>query len=255
MSYDGTEFSGWAKQPGRRTVQGTLEDTLTTVLRATEPVRLTVAGRTDAGVHATGQVAHVDLPPLDTARLRHRLYRALPGDVRVLDVRPAPEGFDARFSATRRRYAYQVSDAPWGVDPLRRFDTLAWGRELDVERMNAASDALLGLNDFAAFCKQREGGTTIRELQQLRWQRTGPHLLRVDVAADAFCHSMVRSLVGALLLVGDGRREADWPAELLHGGVRDSAVAPAHGLTLVGVDYPPDAELAARAEQTRNVRT
>ncbi|MGH3467661.1 MAG: tRNA pseudouridine(38-40) synthase TruA [Thermocrispum sp.] len=255
VSYDGTGFSGWAKQPERRTVQGVLEDTLTTVLRSTEPVRLTVAGRTDAGVHAAGQVAHTDLPPLDTARLRHRLYRALPGDVRVLDVRPAPPGFDARFSATRRRYAYHVSDAPWGVDPLRRFDTLAWGNKLDVDRMNSAADALLGLNDFAAFCKQRPGGTTIRELQRLHWARVEGHLLRVDVAADAFCHSMVRSLVGVLLLVGDGRRDAGWPAELLRGGVRDSAVAPAHGLTLVGIDYPPDSELAARAEQTRNVRT
>lgn len=253
MSYDGTEFSGWAKQPGRRTVQGLLEDTMATVLRL-DAVRLTVAGRTDAGVHATGQVAHVDLPPLDVERLRHRLTRALPGDLRVLVVAPAPLGFDARFSAVRRRYAYHVSDAPWGVDPLRRFDTLGWGRELDVERMNAASKALLGLNDFAAFCKQREGGTTIRELQRLHWTRVDEHLLRVDVAADAFCHSMVRSLVGVLLLVGDGRRSGDWPEELLRGGERDSAVAPAHGLTLVGVDYPPDDELAARAEQTRNVR-
>jgi tRNA pseudouridine38-40 synthase len=235
-------------------VQGLLEDTLATVLRASDPVRLTVAGRTDTGVHATGQVAHVDLPPVDAGRLRYRLARALPADVRVLDVRVAPAGFDARFSAMRRRYAYHVSDAPWGVEPLRRFDTLSWGRELDVERMNAAAKALLGLNDFAAFCRQRAGGTTIRELQRLHWERLEPHLLRVDVAADAFCHSMVRSLVGVLLLVGDGRRSADWPAELLRGGERDSAVAPAHGLTLVGVDYPPDDELATRAEQTRNVR-
>lgn len=232
---------------------------------------MVVAGRTDAGVHATGQVLHVDVPPLagemrsgrlpvdehgipDLERMCHRWNRYLPGDVRVLGARVAPEGFDARFSATRRHYRYQVSDAPWGVDPLRRNDTLAWGRGLDVSRMNAASDALLGLNDFAAFCKQREGSTTIRELQRLHWERMDDHLVRAAVSADAFCHSMVRSLVGALLLVGDGRRGVEWPAEMLRNRVRGSAVAPAHGLTLIGVDYPPDNELAARAEQTRNLR-
>lgn len=272
VSYDGTDFSGWAKQPERRTVQGVLEDAL-----AKQPpgVRVhgsvVVAGRTDAGVHATGQVVHLDVEPLpkdarhrlpvdaagvpDLERMTHRWNRMLPGDVRVLSAAVAPEGFDARFSAMRRHYRYQVSDAPWGVDPLRRADTVGWGRPLDVERMNASAERLLGLNDFAAFCKQREGGTTIRELQRLRWERTDVHLLQVLVSADAFCHSMVRSLVGALLLVGDGRRGVDWPAELLHGGVRDSAVAPAHGLTLIGVDYPADAELAARAERTRAIRS
>jgi tRNA pseudouridine38-40 synthase len=140
------------------------------------------------------------------------------------------------------------------VDPLRRHDTLAWQRPLSVDALNEASAALLGLKDFAAFCKQREGSTTIRELQRFAWQRTDEHLVEAQVSADAFCHSMVRSLVGALLLVGDGRRATDWPAEVLRSRVRDSAVAPAHGLTLVGVDYPPDDELATRAEQTRNVR-
>ncbi len=191
----------------------------------------------------------------DLVRMRHRWNRILPSDVRVLDARVAPPGFDARFSAVRRHYRYQVSDAPWGVDPLRRNDTLAWGRPLSVDAMNKASSELLGLRDFAAFCKQREGGTTIRELQRLSWRRTGEYAVEVAVSADAFCHSMVRSLVGALLLVGDGRRETDWPARVLDSGIRDSAVAPAHGLTLVGVDYPPDAELATRAEQTRNIRT
>lgn len=187
--------------------------------------------------------------------MRYRWNRHLPPDVRVLAAAVAPDGFDARFSAVRRHYRYRVSDAPWGVDPLQRHDTLAWGRSLSVERLNDASAELLGLHDFAAFCKQREGGTTIRELQHFVWRRIDAHLVEVAVSADAFCHSMVRSLVGALLLVGDGRREQDWPSHLLGSGVRDSAVAPAHGLTLVGVDYPPDAELAARAEQTRNIRT
>nr|WP_210406777.1 tRNA pseudouridine(38-40) synthase TruA [Prauserella flavalba] len=273
VSYDGTDFSGWARQPERRTVQGVLEDALTKQPPGAALARsVVVAGRTDAGVHATGQVVHADVVPFsgeatsrrltvderglpDLDRMRHRWNRILPADVRVLGVRVAPEGFDARFSATRRHYRYQVSDAPYGVDPLRRHDTLAWGRPLDVDAMNAASGALLGLHDFAAYCKQREGATTIRELQRLAWRRVAEHDVHVDVSADAFCHSMVRSLVGALLLVGDGRRDVAWPGAVLESQERESAVAPAHGLTLVRIDYPPDAELAARAEQTRNVRT
>ncbi|WP_186382432.1 tRNA pseudouridine(38-40) synthase TruA [Amycolatopsis rhizosphaerae] len=272
VSYDGTGFSGWARQPGRRTVQGLLEEALAKQPPgAAVPHSVVVAGRTDAGVHATGQVVHVDVVPFDgpdpsarlavdehgipeLTRMCHRWNRYLPGDVRVLGARVAPPGFDARFSAVRRHYRYRVSDAPWGVDPLRRHDTLPWGRPLSVDAMNDASGALLGLRDFAAFCKQREGSTTIRELQCFRWRRLDEHLIEAEVSADAFCHSMVRSLVGALLLVGDGRRATGWPAEVLSSRVRDSAVAPAHGLTLVGVDYPPDEELAARAEQTRNVR-
>ncbi|MFI6301468.1 tRNA pseudouridine(38-40) synthase TruA [Amycolatopsis thailandensis] len=273
VSYDGTDFSGWARQPGRRTVQGVLEEALAKQPPgASVPKSVVVAGRTDAGVHAAGQVVHVDASPLagktrsgrleldeqgipDLGRMRHRWNRYLPGDVRVLDARVAAPGFDARFSAVRRHYRYRVSDAPWGVDPLRRHDTLAWGRPLSIDAMNEASESLLGLQDFAAFCKQREGGTTIRELQKLVWRRTGPHAVEVDVSADAFCHSMVRSLVGALLLVGDGRRSLDWPGGVLESRTRDSAVAPAHGLTLMAVDYPPDTELAARADQTRAMRT
>jgi tRNA pseudouridine38-40 synthase len=273
VSYDGTDFSGWARQPGLRTVQGVLEEALAMQPPgAGVPKSVVVAGRTDAGVHASGQVLHVDVAPLagktssgripvdaqgilDLERMRHRWNRFLPPDVRVREAQVAPPGFDARFSAIRRHYRYQVSDAAWGVDPLRRNDTLAWGRPLSVERMNEASQALLGLRDFAAFCKQREGATTIRELQRLACRRTGEHAVRVEISADAFCHSMVRSLVGALLLVGDGRRESDWPARVLSTGVRASAVAPAHGLTLVGVDYPADSDLAARAAETRNIRT
>ncbi|MFC4082718.1 tRNA pseudouridine synthase A [Amycolatopsis samaneae] len=273
VSYDGTDFSGWARQPGRRTVQGVLEDALAKQPPGSAvPKSVVVAGRTDAGVHASGQVLHVDVAPLagktrssriavdewgipDLARMCHRWNRILPGDVRVLGARVAPPGFDARFSAVRRHYRYQVSDAPWGVDPLRRKDTLAWGRPLSIDVMNEVSAELLGLQDFAAFCKQREGGTTIRELQRFEWRRTATHAVEAVVSADAFCHSMVRSLVGAVLLVGDGRRALDWPSGVLASGVRDSAVAPAHGLILTAVDYPPDDELAARAEQTRNIRT
>jgi tRNA pseudouridine38-40 synthase len=261
VSYDGTDFSGWARQPGRRTVQGLLEDALAKQPPgASVPGSVVVAGRTDAGVHASGQVVHVDVSVdeqgvPDLSRMCRRWNRYLPPDVRVLEVRMAPPGFDARFSAIRRHYRYRVSDAPWGVDPLRRRDTLAFGRPLSVEAMNEASRFLLGLKDFAAFCKRREGSTTIRELQRFAWRRLDDHLIEAEVSADAFCHSMVRSLVGALLQVGEGKRAVEWPAEILRGGVRHSHVAPAHALTLTAVDYPPDEELSARAERTRAMRT
>jgi tRNA pseudouridine38-40 synthase len=233
-----------------------LEHALTTVARI--QATLTVAGRTDAGVHATGQVAHLDLPPgaLAPDELARRLARLLPPDLRVPAVSKVPRTFDARFSALRRHYRYRVCDAPWGVDPLRRYDTLAHHRRLDDTAMNAASSLLLGEHDFAAFCRRREGASTVRVLQRLEWTRDAPHLLVAHVAADAFCHSMVRSLVGALLSVGDGRRPPDWPAGLLRHTARASevTVARAHGLTFVGVDYPDDDQLAARAEQTRALR-
>jgi tRNA pseudouridine38-40 synthase len=214
-------------------------------------VRLTVAGRTDAGVHASGQVAHVDLAEVPPA---YRLNRALPGDIRILDTRVVPVDFDARFSALRRHYTYRVSDAV--VEPLQRNHIVAWPRPLDVDLLNAAARTLLGTHDFVAFCKRREGATTIRELQRLIWRRDGG-ILVAEVSADAFCHSMVRSLVGALLAVGEGRRPIDWPATLLTVESRSSTVtvAPAHGLILTKVDYPADADLAARAAETRNVRT
>lgn len=261
IGYDGTDFSGWARQPGRRTVQGLIEDALAKQPPGISvPRSVVVAGRTDAGVHAVGQVVHVDVVVdeagvPDLVRMCRRWNRYLPPDVRVLDARVAPPGFDARFSAIRRHYRYRVSDAPWGVDPLQRRDTLAWGRSLSLDAMNAASATLLGLNDFAAFCKRREGSTTIRELQRFAWRRLDEHLIEAEVSADAFCHSMVRSLVGAVLQVGEGKRDAAWPAELLRTGARHSYVAPPHALTLVAVDYPPDDQLSARAERTRALRT
>ncbi|MBB5154782.1 tRNA pseudouridine38-40 synthase [Saccharopolyspora phatthalungensis] len=272
LSYDGTDFCGWAKQPGQRTVQGLLEDALAKQPpgRAV-PASVVVAGRTDSGVHATGQVVHFDVVPHDPAgtgrisvdaqgipdlgRMAHRWNRILPPDVRVLGARVVPAAFDARFSALRRHYRYQVSDAPWGVDPLRRRDTLAWNRALDVAALNASAQELLGLNDFAAYCKPREGATTVRELQRFEWERVAEHLIVAHVSADAFCHSMVRSLVGTLLMVGDGRRNQPWPTEILGSTTRTTAVAPAHGLTLTGIDYPSDEDLEARAAQTRALRT
>lgn len=219
---------------------------------------LTVAGRTDAGVHATGQVGHLDVPTgvLAPEQLAGRLARLLPPDLRVPAVRRVPPSFDARFSALRRHYRYRVCDAPWGVDPLRRFDTLVHYRRLDEAAMNAASAPLLGEHDFAAFCRHREGASTVRGLERLEWIRDEPHLLIAHFAADAFCHSMVRSLVGALLAVGEGRRCPEWPASLLPSTTRTSevTVAPAHGLTLAAVDYPADDQLATRSQQTRALR-
>lgn len=255
LAYDGTDFSGWAMQPGRRTVCGVLVDALSTVLR--EPVALTVAGRTDAGVHAAGQVAHADLPAyLDTVWLVRRLARLLPPDVRVRAVTAVPGAFDARFGALRRHYRYRVATAAHGADPLRARDTLAWPFPLDVDAVNAASAGLLGEHDFAAFCKRRDGATTVRALQEMHWTVDTEGVATAAVSADAFCHSMVRSLVGALLDVGRGRRAVEWPATLLTRGERASEVpvAPAHGLSLVGVDYPADADLEARAARTRRVR-
>jgi len=253
LSYDGADFAGWATQPGQRTVLGVLSEALDVLMPSSSSV--IVAGRTDAGVHATGQVAHVDVSDRDWAAigdLRARLAGVLPHDVRVREVHKAPSSFDARFAALWRRYVYRISDSPWGVEPLRRIDTLHWRRALDGDAMQRAGTAMCGTHDFAAYCRRRDGATTIRELQRLRVVRTG-HVLEVDLRADAFCHSMVRSLIGALLAVGDGRRPWEWPATLLTIPSRagDVQVAPPHGLTLVEVAYPPDAELAARGRATR----
>jgi tRNA pseudouridine38-40 synthase len=260
LSYDGTEFSGWAAQPGRRTVEGVLSETLGHVLRLPAAARLTVAGRTDSGVHARGQVAHADLPAqswaehADTA-LR-RLARALPPDIRVRSVGVAPEGFDARFSALWRRYAYRICDDPPRADPLRRRDTLWHAHLLDLAAVNEAASRLLGEHDFAAFCRKREGATTVRALRRLEWERDADGVAVGRVVADAFCHNMVRALVGALLPVGEGSRPPSWPAEVLAAAVRDPGVrvVPAHGLSLEEVRYPEPEQLAARAALTRRVR-
>lgn len=267
LAYDGSGFHGWARQDGLRTVQGDLEAALDMVLRTTGTA-LTVAGRTDTGVHARGQVAHVDLDPGLLAGISGRsaatpeeaLVRRLNGvvgrDLRVRRVAPASEGFDARFSAVWRRYAYRIADDPAVVDPLTRGHVLAWPRRLDVDRMNEAAAVLLGEHDFASFCKKREGATTIRSLLDLSWTRVDG-IAEATVRADAFCHNMVRSLVGCLVAVGEGRRDADWVGEVLLATARDSAVTvvQAHGLTLEEVRYPPDEELAAQAHRARVVRT
>ncbi|MEU5793758.1 MULTISPECIES: tRNA pseudouridine(38-40) synthase TruA [unclassified Streptomyces] len=262
LSYDGTDFHGWAKQAGgKRTVQGEIEDALRTVTRSKETYELTVAGRTDAGVHARGQVAHVDLPAELWAEHREKLLKRLAGrlskDVRIWRLAEAPQGFNARFSAIWRRYAYRVTDHPGGVDPLLRGHVLWHDWPLDVDAMNEAARALLGEHDFAAYCKKREGATTIRTLQELSLVRGADGVVTATVRADAFCHNMVRSLIGALLFVGDGHRGPQWPGEVLAAGVRDSAVhvVRPHGLTLEEVGYPADELLAARNKEARNKRS
>jgi tRNA pseudouridine38-40 synthase len=260
LGYDGAQFHGWAVQPGARTVQGVLSDALALALRLPEPPQLTAAGRTDAGVHARGQVAHMDVDSqawtvAEPAALR-RLNRLLPADVRVRSIRVSPPGFDARFSALWRRYSYRVCDAAACADPLRRHDTLWHRLPVDPALMNQAAAACVGEHDFAAFCRRRPGASTVRELLRLDWHRDEAGVVVGTVVADAFCHNMVRALAGALLAVGDGRRSVGWPAAVLAAAVRDPAVtvAPPHPLCLEQVGYPADDGLLARASKTRRVR-
>jgi tRNA pseudouridine38-40 synthase len=251
LAYDGTNFFGWGKQPDRRTVQEVVEKAIGTVTQS--KIDSIVAGRTDAGVHATGQVIHVDVPEsINLEELGYKLNRILDTDVRVMNISVAPVAFHARFSALRRHYTYKILDANQVISPLHRFDVASWYRPLDIQAMNAASALLLGDHDFAAYCKFREGATTIRQLQKFEWVRDSEGYLIGDVVADAFCYSMVRNLVGAVVCVADGRFGPEWIAETLANKVRisESLVFPACGLTLGQVDYPSDSELLERAAKT-----
>ncbi|MFN3948311.1 tRNA pseudouridine(38-40) synthase TruA [Microbacterium sp.] len=272
IAYDGTHFRGWARQPGLRTVQGELEGALARIVGGAP--RLVVAGRTDAGVHASGQVAHVDLDDDQSSRLPRRrrdddeadAIGALAGRLRgVLGTYPdvtvrrtslAPEGFDARFSAVWRRYSYRLADAATGYDPLDRLRTTTVRSTLNVEAMDAAAGRLIGLHDFAAYCKAREEATTIRTLLEYDWRRDAGGVLVANVRADAFCHSMVRALVGACVAVGEGRIPVDDVVAVRDARLRipETKVLAARGLVLAEVGYPADDLLAARAEQTRNRR-
>jgi len=273
VAYDGTDFSGWARQPRLRTVQGVLESALATLFRRTPPApTLVVAGRTDAGVHAADQVVHLDLDAHQLNALRHvRVGGGVPADagaalayrlngilgastdVVVRRGVVAPAGFDARFSAVWRRYEYRVSDRVATRDPAQRHRTVWWPAELELGAMHRAAESLLGLHDFAAYCKPREGATTIRTLQGFAWRRDEAGVLVASLQADAFCHSMVRALVGGCVAVGEGRLAESDLALILDVGARTSAfkVMPAKGLTLTEVGYPDDDQLAARAKATR----
>lgn len=268
IAYDGTQFRGWAKQPGLRTVQGTLEAALARIVGS--DVQFVVAGRTDAGVHAADQVAHVDLDDEQWSRIVTRHGRSAHdpagsiagrirgvlgaySDVTVHRSSTAPEGFDARFSAVWRRYRYRLADEVAGYDPARRLDTTSIRGELDTLAMDAAAQTLIGLHDFAAYCKPREGATTIRTLIDYRWHRDADGVLIAEVKADAFCHSMVRALVGACVAVGEQRLDVSDLVVLRDALERTSEfkVLAARGLTLTEVGYPADDLLAVRAEQTR----
>ena len=251
LAYDGSNFAGWAKQPDRRTVQECIEEALAKISRISPET--IVAGRTDAGVHATGQVIHVDIPEsvaLDD--LVYKLNRILDEDIRIHNISIAPEAFHARFSALRRYYRYKILDDNKVLDPLSRIDVATWYRPLDVDVMNETSALLLGEHDFAAFCKYREGATTIRTLEKYEWKRNSEGILVADIVADAFCYSMVRNLVGAVVCVADGRFNPEWIVGVLNNKERvsDSLVFPARGLTLYQVDYPSDAQLLERAKIT-----
>ena len=256
LAYDGTNFAGWAKQPDQRTLQGSIEAVLSRMLRV--PVNTVVAGRTDAGVHATGQVIHVDLPKiLEASRYRpdeelwefehfkFRFNQMLDAEIRILEVSAAPANFDARFSASARHYKYKLLDGNQDLPPLQRFDAATWFRPLNIELMNLASTALLGKHDFFTFCRYREGGTSMRNLLKFNWSRDPQGFVVCEIAADGFGWNMVRNLVGAAVCVGEGRFPPAWMNEILIQTTRvsDSYVFPARGLTLVRVDYPDATEL------------
>ncbi|MEO6470956.1 MAG: tRNA pseudouridine(38-40) synthase TruA [Aeromicrobium sp.] len=257
LSYDGTHFSGWGVQPELRTVQGELENAIQLILRLDEPSRLTVAGRTDAGVHARGQVAHVDLDgEIDPPRLLWRLRNLLDPDIQMRDLRVAADGFDARFSALQRRYTYRICDVPEGPDPLQRAHIYHHGKRLDTTAMNYAEQHLLGEHDFASFCKPREGATTIRTLRNISSVRREDGIIETSVVADAFCHSMVRALMGTIIVIGQHKYEPVWAGKILAAATRQPhiEVMPAHGLTLEQVTYPPEHLVADRAVESRRRR-
>ena len=239
LAYDGTNFAGWAKQPDRRTVQECIEEALAKISRISPET--IVAGRTDAGVHATGQVIHVDVPEATSLdELAFKLNRMLDEDIRINNVAVTKGAFHARFSATRRYYIYKILDGNRAVPPINRFDITPWYRDLDVDLLNSASALMVGEHDFAAYCKFREGSTTIRNLVRFDWSRNSDGILVAELAADSFCYSMVKNLVGAAVCVAEGRFGPDWIQATLENKERisDSLVFPSRGLTLRQVDYP-----------------
>ena len=250
FSYDGTNFQGWAKQPNYRTIQGVLEELIGKLVRA--KVDCVTAGRTDAGVHATGAVLHVDIPDqeIDIENFAFKLNRILEEDIRIISVREAPEGFHARYSATARHYEYKIADADRAISPLERHYVADWYRTLDIDLLNEASSLLFGTHDFAAFCKWRENATTIRTLMDFSWIRDESGLLVAHICADGFGYNMVRNLVGAAVCVGEKRYDFEWIRRVLteKSRVSDSYVFPSRGLTLTKVDYPSDTQLPAIAE-------
>ena len=259
LSYDGTGFFGWGRQADRRTVQGELESALKTLYR--RQLDTVVAGRTDAGVHASGQVCHVDIPEGDfgfeISDLAYRLNRILTDEIRVKSAESVSDDFHARFGALRRHYIYKIKDGNGLIEPVQRLDIAPWYRDLDIDLMNQGANTLLGENDFFSFAKYRQNSTTIRDLQRFDFQRDAQGLIISHISADAFCYNMVRSLIGTMVYIGEGRFPITWAREILEKKERpsDSVVFPAKGLTFVGVDYPVESELAARANKVMALRS
>lgn len=273
LAYRGAPFHGWARQPGLLTVQGRVEEALSLITR--QPAQLTVAGRTDAGVHARGQVAHLDVPKefwLSLSRgreesdelrgecLRARLEglagRGLNGALAIKQVRAVSRDFDARFSALSRTYRYLICDDPRAQDPCR-LDIARTSSPLENERMQVAAQALCGEHDFLPFAKPREGATTVRTLHSFNISRPHDGIVQVMIRADAFCHSQVRFMMGALIEIGRGKYQPKWIGELLAAGARDQRVplADGRGLTLWEVAYPPADQYALQAQKAKVVRT
>ena len=258
LSYDGTNFFGWGRQADRRSVQGELESALKTLYRA--QLDTVVAGRTDAGVHATGQVCHVDIPEGDfgfeISDLAYRLNRILTDEIRIKGADQVSKDFHARFGALRRHYIYKIKDGNGLIEPVQRLDIAPWYRNLDIDLMNQAAKTLIGEHDFYSYAKFREHSTTIRDLQRFDFERNSDGVIVAHVSADAFCYNMVRALIGTMVYIGEGRFPITWAKEILERRERpsDSVVFPAKGLTFIGVDYPDENELAARANKVMGLR-
>lgn len=264
FAYDGTDFNGWAKQPGLRTVQGDLLAVLEQIFGESEnDFGMRVAGRTDAGVHADHQVCHIDLSEAQLKRLGRtpltatRLNNLLPADIAVHSVTEAADGFDARFSAIGRSYKYLITDGLCKPNPKRARYALSLKKELDVDLMQKATLLLVGLKDFGAFCKPREGATTIRELRTLTVTRLPDSSVEVFLEADAFCHNMVRAIVGSLIAVGEKRQSLDELKQMQEAAKRGAKVkvVDPRGLTLDAISYPSDEKLAEQAQRARRRRT
>ena len=254
LSYDGTNFFGWGKQADRRTVQGELEAALFKLFQ--QQLDTVVAGRTDAGVHASGQVCHVDLPENEYTDIAYRLNRILTDEIRIKSVERTSPDFHARFGALRRHYIYKIKDGNGYIEPTARLDIAPWYRDLNVDLMNQAAATLIGEHDFFSYARYRENATTIRELQRFEFERNEDGLIIARLSADAFLYNMVRSLIGTMVYIGEGRFNTDWAREVLEKKERpsDSVVFPAKGLTFTGVDYPADSELHARILKTMAIR-
>jgi len=256
LAYDGTNYAGFGKQPDQVSIQGELEKSLKQIFNQT--IKTIAAGRTDRGVHARGQWVHFDLPQSAWQKVKDAKYslnHVLPSDIRILEIEKVIEDFDARYSALWRRYTYWVADKTHQLDPLRRHYVYKYGYKLDLAKLNKTSQMLIGLHDFATYCKPREHSSTVRNLMQFDWQVIDG-LFVAELKADAFCYGLVRNLIGAVLPAGAGLIAIDEPKVRLVKKQRSETIfqAPANGLVLEEISYPAPALWAAQSKITRNPR-